>query len=243
MPASNAGTNVAAMNRALVTGASRGLGLALTRHLSAAGWEVVVDARSSADLSRAVSDLSGVRAVPGDLTDDAHRRRLAESVGPALDLLVLNASTLGPSPLPALAELDLAALRQILETNTVAQLGLIQQALPALRAARGTVVAISSDAAAQRYEGWGGYGASKAALDQIANVLTAEEPELTVYVADPGDMRTQMHAEAFPGEDISDRPLPETVLPAFESLWSGRLPSGRYTAAALSALRPIGGIE
>jgi NAD(P)-dependent dehydrogenase (short-subunit alcohol dehydrogenase family) len=234
------------MRTALVTGASRGLGRALARDLAAGGWRVVVDARSAADLAEASADrLAGAGAglvpVAGDLTDPGHRAALAAAAGDRLDLLVLNASSLGQAPLPPLAGYDLGALRAVLEVNVVSCLALTQAALPALRAAGGRLVAVSSDAAVEGYPGWGGYGASKAALDQLARVLAAEEPGLRVYALDPGDMRTRMHAEAFPGEDISDRPEPETVLPALYQLVDGDLASGRYTAAALApAAEPAG---
>jgi NAD(P)-dependent dehydrogenase (short-subunit alcohol dehydrogenase family) len=219
------------MPTALITGASRGLGRALASSLAADGWRLVLDARTAAELDAAAAELATgpaeVVAVAGDVTDAGHRRELAAAAGDRLDLLVLNASTLGTSPLPPLARYDLDALRAVLETNTVAPLALTQLLLPALRAARGRVVAVSSDAAVAAYQGWGGYGASKAALDQLANVLGAEEPDLRVYAVDPGDMRTAMHQEAFPGEDISDRPEPETVVPALRRLVEGGLPSGR----------------
>ncbi|MEN3357543.1 MAG: hypothetical protein V7637_1525 [Mycobacteriales bacterium] len=228
------------MPTALITGASRGLGRALARDLAATGWQVVIDARSAADLAAVAAGQpagpgqAGLVPVPGDLTDPDHRRALAAAAGPRLDLLVLNASSLGQMPLPPLAGYDLAALRAVLEVNVVGCLALAQLTLPALRAAGGRLVAISSDAAVEGYPGWGGYGASKAALDQIARVLAAEEPALRVYALDPGDMRTQMQADAFPGEDIGDRPEPETVLPALHRLITADLPSARYTAAELT---------
>ena len=229
------------MPTALITGASRGLGRALAASLAADGWRLVLDARTAADLDAAAADLAPaaaeVVAIAGDVTDAGHRRELAAATGDRLDLLVLNASTLGTSsPLPPLAGYDLDALRAVLETNTVAPLALTQLLLPALRAARGRVLAVSSDAALGAYGGWGGYGASKAALDQLANVLGAEEPDLRVYAVDPGDMRTVMHQDAFPGEDISDRPEPETVVPALRRLVDGDLPGGRYVAAELAAV-------
>jgi NAD(P)-dependent dehydrogenase (short-subunit alcohol dehydrogenase family) len=226
------------MLTALITGASRGLGRALARSLATDGWRLVLDARTAADLEAAAAGLgpAEVVAITGDVTDAAHRRELAAAAGDRLDLLVLNASTLGPSPLPPLAAYDLDALRAVLETNTVAPLALTQLLLPALRAARGCVLALSSDAALGAYPGWGGYGASKAALDQLANVLGAEEPDLRVYAVDPGDMRTAMHQDAFPGEDILDRPEPETVVPALRRLVDSDRPGGRYVAADLTAV-------
>ncbi|MGI8696205.1 MAG: SDR family NAD(P)-dependent oxidoreductase [Mycobacteriales bacterium] len=230
------------MRTALITGASRGLGLALTRALatalpaveSAVRWRPVVDARDASTLVGATRDLGDeVVAIAGDVADAAHRRALVAAAGPRLDLLVLNASTLGISPLPPLAAYDIATLRDVFEVNAIAPLALTQLALPALRAAHGRVIAVSSDTAVAAYEGWGGYGASKAALDQLAHVLGAEESALRVYAVDPGDMRTAMHAAAFPGEDISDRPGPETVAPALISLIDGSAPSGRYVASEL----------
>ena len=225
---------------ALVTGGSQGLGLALTRALDAAGWRVVVDARHADVLHRAVADLAGVTAVPGDVTDPGHRAELAATVAGLgrLDLLVHNASALGPSPLPSLADLPVADLERILAVNLLAPLALTQLLLDDLRAAGGTLVAVSSDAAVEAYEGWGGYGASKAALDHLTAVLAAENPGLHVYAVDPGDMNTAMHQRAFPGEDISDRPLPETVVPALLRLARQELPSGRYRAADLLAAVP-----
>jgi NAD(P)-dependent dehydrogenase (short-subunit alcohol dehydrogenase family) len=176
-----------------------------------------------------------VRAIPGDVADDAHRVALvhaATDLG-GLDLLVNNASTLGPTPLPHLADLRPSALRDILDVNTIAPLALIQDSLPQLREREGVIVNITSDAAVEGYEGWGGYGSAKAALEQLGNVLGAEEPQVRVYTFDPGDMRTQMHQDAFPGEDISDRPEPESVVPAFKHLVETRPPSGRYRADEL----------
>ena len=212
---------------ALITGAGRGLGLALARALLTEGWRVVVDARHiGQDL------LPAAVVVQGDVTSPAHREALAQKLT-RLDLLVNNASDLGPSPLPHLADVPLAAARQVYETNVLAPLALIQRFLPQLRAARGAIVNISSDAAVEAYPGWGAYGSSKAALDQVSAVLAAEEPELAVYALDPGDMRTEMHQSAFPGEDISDRPAPETVVPALRSLIATRPPSGRFHASDL----------
>jgi len=221
---------------ALVTGASRGLGRALADALDARGWRLVVDGRDAERLRATVSSLPRpdlVTAVPGDVADAAHRAALADAVGARLDLLVNNASDLGPSPLPRLDSLRLEDLQRVLAVNTVAPLALFQAVLPALRAASGRVLNISSDAAVEAYAGWGGYGASKAALDQLSAVLAVEHPELRVHAVDPGDMATDMHQAAFPGEDISDRPAPETVVPALLALIDGDRPSGRYRAADL----------
>lgn len=225
------------MSTALITGASQGLGLALTRAFAARGWNLVVDARDEALLREATRTLPAAVAVAGDVTDPGHRETLAaaaEVFGP-LDLLVNNASELGPSPLPELACYPLDALRAVYETNVLAPLALTQLLLPALRAAGGTVVNISSDAAVEPYPGWGGYGPSKAALDHMSATLAVEEPELRVFAFDPGDMRTAMHQRAFPGEDISDRPAASTVVPAVLRLFDERPPSGRYRAADLLA--------
>ncbi|MFY9653237.1 SDR family NAD(P)-dependent oxidoreductase, partial [Trebonia sp.] len=173
-----------------------------------------------------------VIAVPGDVTDPAHRSALRAAAGP-LDLLVNNASTLGAAPLPALADYPLGELRAAFETNVLAPVALIQLFLPALRERGGAVLNITSDAAVEPYSGWGGYGAAKAALEQASNVLAAEEPAIRVWWVDPGDLRTDMHQAAFPGQDISDRPLPSTVVPALVRLAEERLPSGRYAAAEL----------
>jgi NAD(P)-dependent dehydrogenase (short-subunit alcohol dehydrogenase family) len=230
---------------ALITGASRGLGLALARSLVTRGWQLVVDARDGRALTAAV-DRAGltaeVTALAGDVTDPDHRAALVDAVDRSgrLDLLVTNASDLGPSPLPDLAGLPLHAFRRVLETNVVAPLALVQSLLPRLRRDGGAIVHLSSDAAVEAYAGWGGYGASKAALDQLTAILAVEEPTVDVYAVDPGDMRTAMHQAAFPGEDISDRPLPETVVPAFLRLIDERPASGRYRATDLFPT-PVGG--
>jgi NAD(P)-dependent dehydrogenase (short-subunit alcohol dehydrogenase family) len=218
---------------ALVTGAGRGLGLALARSLLSDGWRVVADARRAGHLATA---LPGAVVVPGDVTDPAHREALAAAVAGLgrLDLLVNNASDLGPSPLPRLADVPLDAARRVYEVNVLAPLVLTQWFLPLLRAARGTVINISSDAAVEAYAGWGAYGSSKAALDQLTAVLAAEEPWLAAYSVDPGDMRTEMHQAAFPGQDISDRPEPEAVVPALLRLIATRPPGGRHRAADLA---------
>ena len=214
---------------AIITGGSRGLGRALAEGLAQDGWRVVVDARRLSTLP------DGVHGIEGDITDPVHREHLiaAARVLGGLDLLVNNASTLGPSPLPPLATYPLDALEDVHRVNVVAPLGLIQAALPLLLASRGSIVNITSDAAVEGYEGWGGYGSSKAALDQLTNVLAAENDGIRVWSFDPGDMRTQMHQDAFPGEDISDRPEPETVVPAFRRLLVERPPSGRVKASDL----------
>jgi NAD(P)-dependent dehydrogenase (short-subunit alcohol dehydrogenase family) len=223
---------------ALVTGASRGLGLALARSLALDGWNLVLDARGAEALDRVASELAElttVRAVAGDVADIWHRGALiaaAEELG-GLDLLVNNASVLGPSPQPALADYPLDVLRQVYEVNVVGPIALVQLALPLLRTSHGTIVNITSDAAREPYDGWGGYGSSKAALEQAGNVLAAEEPDVRVYTFDPGDMRTQMHQDAFPGEDISDRPLPESVVPSLRTLLAERPASGRFVVSEL----------
>jgi len=221
---------------AVVTGASRGLGRALAGALNERGWRLVVDSRDGDRLAATVAALPRpalVTAVRGDVADPAHRAALVAAVGGRLDLLVNNASKLGPSPLPPLAALRPDDLERILAVNVVAPLALTAALLPALASARGRIVNVSSDAAVEAYEGWGGYGASKAALDQLTAVLGVEHPELRCYAVDPGDMATDMHQAAFPGEDISDRPAPETVVPGLLALIDGDLPSGRYRAAEL----------
>jgi NAD(P)-dependent dehydrogenase (short-subunit alcohol dehydrogenase family) len=226
------------MEIALITGASRGLGLALAQALADRGYGLAIDARGSDDLEAAQAALArraAVTAIPGDVADPAHREELvaaAVRMG-RLRLLVNNASVLGPSPQPDLDAYPLELLDAVYRINVLAPLGLIQLALPALAAAGGAVLNITSDAAVENYPGWGGYGSSKAALEQLSNVLAAEHPGLRVYWADPGDMRTRMHQQAFPGEDISDRPLPETSVPGLLQLIEGDLPSGRYRAREL----------
>jgi NAD(P)-dependent dehydrogenase (short-subunit alcohol dehydrogenase family) len=218
--------------RGIVTGASRGFGLALTRALAEGGWELVVDGRDAAALRAAVADLPGVVAVPGDVTDPEHRSRLLEAAGHSLDLLVNNASSLGPTPLPPLSIYPLDELRRLYETNVFGPLALAQLVLPRLRAG-GRIVNISSDAAVEPYQTWGGYGSSKAALAQLTAILAVEQPALRVYAVDPGDMRTQMQQDAFPGEDISDRPPPEDSVPGLLALIAGDLASGAYRAREL----------
>jgi NAD(P)-dependent dehydrogenase (short-subunit alcohol dehydrogenase family) len=224
---------------ALITGASRGLGRALAAGLAREGFTLIVDARNAAALQETAALLRAgggtVTAVSGDVTDPAHRAALlaaAEAAG-RLDVLVNNAGTLGASPLPALADYPPDELRAAFEANVIAPIALIQLTLPLLRASGGAVLNVTSDAAREAYAGWGGYGAAKAALEQASNVLAAEELAVRVWWADPGDLRTDMHQRAFPGQDISDRPRPESVVPAFVRLISQRLPSGRYRAADL----------
>lgn len=222
---------------ALVTGASRGFGRAVALALADRGWRLVLDARSRADLDAVAALAPGSVAVAGDVTSPIHREALTAAVEVlgGLDLLVNNASELGPSPLPTLAAYPLDALRRVYETNVLAPLALTQLLLPTLTASAGTVVNVSSDAAIEAYEGWGGYGSSKAALDHLGRVLAAENTSVRVYGFDPGDMRTDMHQRAFPGEDISDRPEPEAVVPALLRLLDERPLSGRYRASDLSA--------
>jgi NAD(P)-dependent dehydrogenase (short-subunit alcohol dehydrogenase family) len=229
------------MGAAIITGASRGLGLALAQGLAEQGWDLVIDGRGEAALAEAAASVGGsgrtVVAIAGDVTEPAHRRALVAAAARlgGLDLLVNNASVLGPSPQPPLATYPLDVLRRVYEVNVVAPLALVQEALPLLRAAPfGRVLDITSDAAVEPYEGWGGYGSSKAALDQLSAILAAEEPGLRVWAVDPGDLRTQLHQEAFPGEDISDRPEPSTVVPALLALVSSARPSGRLRIADLA---------
>ncbi|WP_395297119.1 SDR family NAD(P)-dependent oxidoreductase [Kitasatospora hibisci] len=234
---------VSAAPVAVVTGASRGLGLALARSLAAEGWQLVVTARNAAGLSVAAAELAAlteVVAAAGSVVDDDHRERLAEAAAGlgGASLLVNNASTLtgydlAGAPPPRLADFPLPGLLETFEVNVLGPIALTQLLLPQLRERAGAVLNVSSDAAVEAYEGWGGYGASKAALDHASAVLAEEERELRVWAVDPGDMRTRMHQEAFPGEDISDRPLPETVVPALLALVHGRPASGRYRAADL----------
>jgi NAD(P)-dependent dehydrogenase (short-subunit alcohol dehydrogenase family) len=226
-----------AMPTGIVTGASRGLGLALARALDEGGWRLIVDARGGEALESATAGLQNVTTIAGDVTDPGHRRALVDAAGDRIDVVVNNASLLGPSPQPALADYPLETLRDVYEANVIAPLALLQLALPRMTDGA-AVLDITSDAGVEPYEGWGGYGSSKAALEQLSNVLAAEEADVHVYWFDPGDMRTEMHQAAFPGEDISDRPLPETVVPALRRLLSTSPASGRYRAADLMAVRP-----
>ena len=224
------------MPLAIITGASRGLGLALARSLAHDAWALVIDARGAADLDRAADELgrlTEVVAVAGDVCDSEHRSALIAAAGERIDLLVNNASVLGPSPQPSLERYPLAELERVYQVNVLAPLALTQLVLPRLPDG-GAVVNVTSDAAVEPYEGWGGYGSAKAALEQLTAILAAEHPELRVYAVDPGDMRTQMHQEAFPGEDISDRPPPENSVPGLRRLIDGAAPSGRYRARELA---------
>ena len=225
---------------AIVTGGARGFGRAVAAALLDRGWTVVVDARRIADLdsTAAVLDSPRLICVAGDVTDTAHRAALVDAAikaGP-LRLLVNNASRLGPSPQPTLADYPSDELRAVYEVNVFAPLALMQATMPALVAADGVVVNISSDAAVEAYARWGGYGSSKAALDQMSAVAAVETPTVRIYAFDPGDMRTDMHQAAFPDEDISDRPDPESVVPAFLRLLDTRPAPGRYRASEMAAV-------
>jgi len=229
------GSNI--MRTALITGATRGLGLELARALAERGWNLIIDGRDPVRLRAARDELAPithVAAIAGDLADPAHREELAVLArGHAgLDAVINNAGALGPSPLPPLLELEPEALLHLFTTNAVAPLALLQRVSDHLKPAA-RIVNVTSDAAVRPYPGWGGYGASKAALEQLSAVLATERPDLRVYWIDPGDMRTDMHQAAFPGEDIGDRPLPEERVPAFVRLLEESLPSGRHEASAL----------
>jgi len=224
---------------ALITGASRGLGLALGHALAACGWRLILTARGAEALEATRNELvtrTEVIALAGDVTEETHRNRVAATARAlgGLDAVINNASRLGPSPQPYLLDYPLDVLEAVYRTNVIAPLGVLQAVRTSLKP-HARIVNVSSDAAVEAYPGWGGYGSSKAALEQLSAVLAAENPDLRVYWVDPGDMRTQMHQEAFPGEDISDRPLPEESVPGFLTLLTGNLPSGRYTARALWA--------
>jgi NAD(P)-dependent dehydrogenase (short-subunit alcohol dehydrogenase family) len=225
---------------ALITGASRGLGLALARKLADEGWNLVIDARGERALQAAATELgkyTQLQAVAGDVSDPAHRQALAEAIKDfgGLDVLVNNASILGPSPQPVLLDYPLEVLEEVLRVNVLAPMGLIQVLQDQFRTGA-VVINVTSDAGVEAYQGWGGYGASKAALEQLSAILAAENTQLRIYWVDPGDMRTQMQQDAFPGEDISDRPLPEESVPGLLALIYGGLPSGRYQARQLSGV-------
>lgn len=218
---------------ALVTGASRGFGRALAASLARAGWRLVIDGRDASALEAAAEAIGAgsVTAIAGDVADPAHRDQLVEAAAAlgSVDLIVNNASALGPSPLPPLAAHPIDELEYVFRVNVIAPLALVQQLLPHMGS--GTIVNLSSDAAVEAYERWGGYGSSKAALDHMSAVLAAEHPQLRVYAFDPGDMRTAMHQAAEPDEDISRLPSAESVVPALTRLLQDRPPSGRYRAA------------
>ena len=226
---------------ALITGASRGLGLALARRLAQNGWNLIINGRGAAALEAARAELdqhTHVVAITGDVTDTTHRLALAAAARKlgGLDAVVNNASILGPSPQPALLDYPLDVLEDVYRANLIAPLGILQAVREQLRdGAR--IINVTSDAGREAYEGWGGYGSSKAALEHLSAILAAENPDLLIYWVDPGDMQTQMHQEAFPGEDISDRPLPEASVPGFLALLEGVLPSGRYQARELTPER------
>lgn len=232
------------MNTALITGASRGLGRALARELARDGWNLVIDARDADALEAAAHEIGTetgtetggkVTAIAGDVADPAHRADLARTVAGGLDLLVNNASTLGPTPMPRLAGLPVTDLADTFATNVLAPLALIQDVLPGLRERRGAILNITSDAAVENYETWGAYGSSKAALEQLSNVLAAEEPDVAVWWADPGEMNTAMLRAA--GEDADSAPPPEEAAAAFRRLVTDRRPSGRYRSADLAGAR------
>jgi NAD(P)-dependent dehydrogenase (short-subunit alcohol dehydrogenase family) len=237
MISSSHATNQPAQGTALITGASRGLGLALAHVLAGLGWNLVIDARGTAALTEVRAELAqhtNVVAIAGDITDATHRAALREAVQQfgGLHALINNASMLGPSPQPSLREYPLEVLEQVYLTNVIAPLALVQDVQHDLRPGA-TIINITSDAGVEPYPGWGGYGSSKAALEQLSHILAAENPDLRVYWVDPGDMRTQMHQEAFPGEDISDRPLPDVSVPGLLALITGTHPSGRYAARSV----------
>ena len=222
------------MKNALITGASRGLGLALARWLAQNGWGLIIDARGKKALEEARIELSAktkVVAIPGDVTAESHRKKLAKAADElgGLDALINNASFLGPSPQPSLLEYPLDVLEKVYYTNVIAPLGLIQTLHPALKV-DACVINVTSDAGVEAYGGWGGYGSSKAALEHLSHIFAEENPSLRVYWVDPGDMQTQMQQEAFPDEDISDRPLPEGSVPGLLALIEGQFSSGRYRA-------------
>jgi NAD(P)-dependent dehydrogenase (short-subunit alcohol dehydrogenase family) len=222
---------------ALITGASRGLGLAVAQALADRGWTLIIDARGQAELNDASQQLAlraGVTAIPGDVSQASHRLALAEAAKAAggLDALINNASTLGMSPQPELLDYPLDVLEQVYRVNVLAPLGLFQLVRPYFKPGA-RVINVTSDAGAEPYAGWGGYGSSKAALEQMSAILAEEHPDIPIYWVDPGDMRTQMQQDAFPDEDISDRPLPAESVPGFMTLLEGELPSGRYQAREL----------
>ncbi|MEM1323768.1 MAG: SDR family oxidoreductase [Bacteroidota bacterium] len=226
---------------ALITGASRGLGLELARYLAQKGWQLIINGRNAEALYSVQQELqtqTTVDAISGDVIDEIHLLQFPERIARlgGLDLIINNASTLGASPQPPLLDFPIAKIHTLYHTNVIAPLSLLQKVKSQLKAGA-VIINISSDAAVEAYPGWGGYGSSKAALDHLTAILAKEHPQWHIYAVDPGDMRTQLHQEAFPGEDISDRPLPKASVPGFVPLIEGRLPSGRYRSAALIAER------
>lgn len=230
---------------AVVTGASRGLGRALAAELARLGWTVVIGGRDERTLLAAGEDIRSrggeVVTVLGDITRSDHRAALSATAAAlgGVDAVICNASALGPSPRPRLLDYPIQSLEHVLRVNVVAQLAIIQALAPSLRPG-GRLVIVSSDAAVEPYAGWGGYGSSKAALERLGAVLACEETRWRVYRVDPGDMRTDMHQAAFPGEDIGDRPLPEDSVPGIVRLLCEDLPSGRYVT---SGRELVGGVE
>ena len=224
----------------LITGASRGLGFSLAQVLANRGWSLIINARGRDALHQArkfLSDHTKVIAIPGDVTDPTHRQNLAQTAAQmgSLDVVINNASILGPSPQPALLDYPLKTLEDVFRANVFAPLGIIQ-AVQGLLKPGARIINITSDAGVEAYPGWGGYGSSKAALEQLSAALAAENQDMLVYWVDPGDMRTVMHQEAFPEEDISDRPLPEEIAPQLIPLVEGALPSGRYVAKEIELI-------
>jgi NAD(P)-dependent dehydrogenase (short-subunit alcohol dehydrogenase family) len=230
-------------NTALITGASRGLGLALARALAQKDWQLIIDARGADALEAARLELARstqVIALPGNITDPQHRLTLAEAAQSlsGLDAVVNNASILGPSPQPDLLDYPLDVLEEVYRANVIAPLGVLQVVRDTLKPGA-KIINVTSDAGVEPYAGWGGYGSAKAALEQLSAILAAENPDLRVYWVDPGDMRTQLHQEAYPGEDISDRPKPEVSVPGFLALIEGTYSSGRYVAQCVGAVKNV----